>query len=139
MAKLYEEFQVILGEVRTFLHTHIAQIQPAFKTLAGLIPPLTRLVDMLGELITKLHDTLTTLTADQPLTPEQRVIAAEYARQAQAFLRGAKTLFPERAAEIDAVLALPVAADELLELIGIKDQVAALLTAINADLAALKA
>jgi len=139
MAKLYEEFQVILGDVQTFLHSHITQIQPAFKSLAGLIPPLNQLVDLLDGLIAKLHDTLVALTANTPLTPDQQAIAAEYAKQAQAFLRGAKTLFPERAAEIDAVLALPVVADELLELIGIKSQVADLLTAINADLATLKA
>jgi hypothetical protein len=133
---LFEELKDVLQDFKDFLDANVATIKPAINALAGLIPQINELIDLLISLLDKLKTEIENLDVSSIPGLEE---VSSFTSKIRAFLEAAKNLLPEESATIDQVLSVADVVTGLPSLEEVKAEILSLIAAIRAHLVSLKA
>lgn len=132
---LFEDLKDVLQDFKDFLDENVPTIKPAIEAIAGLIPQVTELIDLLLDLVGKLRTEIENLDVGSvPGLSE----TAEFTEKVKSLLEAARKLLPD---ETDAIGEIEDVADVvtgLPSLDAVKAEIVGLLTAITGHLENLK-
>lgn len=132
---IYEELRDVLKDFKDFLDDSTATIKPLIQQLASMVPQVNDLIDEPIDLMKALKTEIQKIDVG-PLGNLDTVI--EFAGKISGFLDSAKTLLPDRAVEIDRVVAAAEVVSGVPSIGQVKTEIITLLDAIVADLTSLK-
>jgi hypothetical protein len=133
---LFEQLKEVLQDFKDFLDENVATIKPAINALAGLIPQINELLDLLIGLMGSLKTEIDKL--DVSAIPGIEEVSS-FTTKIRAFLEAAKNLLPDEEETIDEVLGVADVVSALPSLDEIKTEILGLITAITTHLTSLKA
>jgi hypothetical protein len=133
---LFEQLKEVLQDFKDFLDENVATIKPAINALAGLIPQINELLDLLIGLMGSLKTEIEKL--DVSAIPGIEEVSS-FTTKIRAFLEAAKNLLPDEEETIDEVLGVADVVSALPSLDEIKTEILGLITAITTHLTSLKA
>lgn len=135
-SNLFQELKDVLQEFKDFLDENVATIRPAINALAGLIPQINDLLNLLIGLMNSLKTEIENL--DVSGIPGLEEVSA-FTTRIRAFLEAARNLLPDEAGTIDEVLGVADVVTSLPSLDEVRAEILALITAITAHLESLRA
>jgi ABC-type transporter Mla subunit MlaD len=133
---LFQELKDVLQEFKDFLDENVATIRPAINALAGLIPQINDLLNLLIGLMNSLRTEIENLDVSGIPGLEE---VSNFTMRIRAFLEAARNLLPEEAGTIDEVLAVADVVTSLPSLDEVRAEILALITAITGHLESLRA
>jgi len=133
---LFQELKDVLQEFKEFLDENVATIRPAINALAGLIPQINDLLNLLIGLMNSLRTEIENLDVSGIPGLEE---VSNFTMRIRAFLEAARNLLPEEAGTIDEVLAVADVVTSLPSLDEVRAEILALITAITGHLESLRA
>lgn len=131
---LFEEMKDALEDFKSFLDQNIGTIRPAVQAIAAMIPEVNDFIDQLAGVLDQLKTKINELNTNIPGLTE----ATEFTGKVTSFLETAKSLVPDAASEIDAVLETASVVTSLPSLDQVKTEILNLLDAIIAHVNSLK-
>jgi hypothetical protein len=134
---LFQELKDVLQEFKVFLDDNVTEIRPAIVALAGLIPQINDLLNLLIGLMNSLRTEIENLDISD--ITEEVDQAAAFLERVRAFLQAARNLLPEQAGTIDEVLGVADVVTSLPSLDEVRAEILALITAIIGHLESLRA
>lgn len=133
---LFDELKETLADFKQFLDDNVPTIKPAIQAIAGLIPQVNDLVDLLIELMNKLKTEIQNL--DVSTIPGLDEVSS-FTEKVKGLLDSARKLLPDDTAVIDEVSDVADVVTSLPSLDAVKNEIVTLIDAINAHLNSLKA
>ena len=133
---LFDELKETLDDFKQFLDENVPTIRPAIQAIAGLIPQVNDLVDLLIELMNKLKTEIQNL--DVSTIPGLDEVSS-FTEKVTGLLESARKLLPDDTAVIDEVADVADVVTSLPSLDAVKNEIVALIDAINTHLNSLKA
>lgn len=133
---LFEQLKEVLQDFKDFLDENVATIKPAINALAGLIPQINELLDLLIGLMGSLKTEIENLDVSSIPGIEE---VSSFTTKIRAFLEAAKNLLPDEEETIDEVLGVADVVSGLPALDEIKTEILDLIAAITTHLESLKA
>jgi ABC-type transporter Mla subunit MlaD len=135
-SNLYQDLKNALTEFKTFLAANAAQIKPAIQALKSVVPQVGDLVTKLVELMTSIKTEIQNL--DVSNVPGLTQLSA-FTNAAKTLLTTAKSLVPDKEADINEVLSvvevvsgLPTLDTVKQDIIKLLDDIIGLLNSLNA-------
>ncbi len=132
---LFEQLKDVLQDFKDFLEDNISTIRPAIKALAGLIPQIGDLIDLLVGLMNDLKEEVQNLDLSGINNLDK---VSEFTTKIGTFLDTTKDLLPEKAGTIDEIRSVVNVVTGLPSLDELKAEITGLIDAIVAHLNSLK-
>ncbi len=132
---LFEQLKDVLQDFKDFLEDNISTIRPAIKALAGLIPQISDLIDLLVGLMNDLKEEVQNLDLSGINNLDK---VSEFTTKIGTFLDTTKDLLPEKAGTIDEIRSVVNVVTGLPSLDELKAEITGLIDAIVAHLNSLK-
>jgi hypothetical protein len=133
---LFQELKDVLQDFKDFLDENVATIRPAINALAGLIPQINDLLNLLIGLMNSLRTEIENLDVSGIPGLEE---VSMFTTRIRAFLEAARSLLPDQAGTIDEVLSVADVVTSLPSLDEVRAEILALITAIIGHLESLRA
>jgi hypothetical protein len=133
---LFQELKDVLQDFKDFLDENVATIRPAINALAGLIPQINDLLNLLIGLMNSLRTEIENLDVSGIPGLEE---VSMFTTRIRAFLEAARSLLPDQAGTIDEVLGVADVVTSLPSLDEVRAEILALITAITGHLESLRA
>jgi hypothetical protein len=133
---LFQELKDVLQDFTDFLDENVATIRPAINALAGLIPQINDLLNLLIGLMNSLRTEIENLDVSGIPGLEE---VSMFTTRIRAFLEAARSLLPDQAGTIDEVLSVADVVTSLPSLDEVRAEILALITAIIGHLESLRA
>ncbi len=132
---LFEQLKDVLQDFKDFLDQNVPTIRPAIKALAGLIPQIGDLIDLLVGLMNDLKEEVQNLDLSGINNLDK---VSEFTTKIGTFLDTTKDLLPEKAGTIDEIRSVVNVVTGLPSLDELKAEITGLIDAIVAHLNSLK-
>jgi hypothetical protein len=132
---LFQELKDVLQDFKDFLDENVATIRPAINALAGLIPQINDLLNLLIGLMNSLRTEIENLDVSGIPGLEE---VSMFTTRIRAFLEAARSLLPDQAGTIDEVLSVADVVTSLPSLDEVRAEILALITAITGHLESLR-
>jgi phage-related protein len=133
---LFEEMKSVLTDFKTFLDQNVGTIRPAVQTLAGMIPKITELIDLLIGLMDRIKTEIQNLNVNAIPGIGQ---VSTFTDKVRGFLTTAKDILPDDAdSTVEEVLSVANVVSSLPSLDQVKQELIALIDAIKTHLTSLK-
>jgi phage-related protein len=126
-----------LKDFKGFLDTNVPVIKPAIQSLKAIIPQITELLDKLIALMGQIKAEIQRLLSGGPIANLDKV--TQFTQGITTLLTTAKTVIPNAAGDINAVLEVAQVAGSLPTVGQLKDEINGLIDAIVVHLNSLKA
>lgn len=134
---LFEELRNALKDFKGFLDTNVPVIKPAIQSLKAIVPQITELLDKLIALMGQIKTEIQKLLSGGPIANLDKV--TQFTQGVTTLLTTAKTVIPNAAGDINAVLEVAQLAGSLPTVGQLKDEINSLIDAIVVHLNSLKA
>ncbi len=132
---LFEQLKDVLQDFKDFLDQNVPTIRPAIKALAGLIPQIGDLIDLLVGLMNDLKEEVQNLDLSGISNLDK---VSEFTTKIGTFLDTTKDLLPEKTGTIDEIRSVVNVVTGLPSLDELKAEITGLIDAIVAHLNSLK-